>query len=82
MKSDFKNEWICEQCGVVKDSYAAGYTQEMENEITDFISLYFPADSEKMSPKNICSHPSWKRDFEPSIVLNSVEGINNRLLNN
>ena len=36
MKTDFKNEWLCESCGAKKGSFGAGYTQEMEDDLMAF----------------------------------------------
>lgn len=80
MKTDFKNEWVCEECGAKKGSFGAGYTQEMEDDLMAFYSQY-TTDGFYLQSQKICSHPSWKRIFEPSIFLNWIEGINNRLGN-
>jgi len=80
MKTDFKNEWLCEYCGAKKGSFGAGYTQEMEDDLVAWYSKY-TNDGSFLQPQKICSHPSWKRIFEPSIFLNWIEGINNRLGN-
>ena len=80
MKTDFKNEWLCESCGAKKGSFGAGYTQEMEDDLMAFYRQY-TTDGFYLQSQKICSHPSWKRIFEPSIFLNWIEGINNRLGN-
>ena len=61
---------ICESCGVEENSFGAGYTQEMENEMADFLSG-FMSDGEPIQPKEICCHPKFKVvGFEPSIFIN------------
>jgi hypothetical protein len=61
---------VCKSCGVEENSFGAGYTQQMENEMAEFFSQY-TRDGSIVRPQEICSHPKFKIvGVEPSIFIN------------